>query len=47
MQENKNSLLQHYYLMRRDLLDSVRGIDEQAIAKPSLDGWSVKDHPHI
>ena len=44
MAEDRDALLQHYRQMREELLSAVRGLSDELMAEPSLDGWSVKDH---
>ena len=42
--EDRESLLEHYRHMRRELLAAVDGLSDALLSEPSLDGWSVKDH---
>lgn len=42
--EDRDALLQHYRQMREDLLSAIHGLSDELMTKPSLDGWSVKDH---
>lgn len=44
MDEDKDALLEHYRRMRDDLLAAIRGLSDDLMTEPSLDGWSVKDH---
>src|SRR6266567_8334876 len=44
MVEDRNALLQHYRQMREELLSAIRGLGDESMTEPSLDGWSVKDH---
>ncbi|MBI5948167.1 MAG: DinB family protein [Chloroflexi bacterium] len=44
MAEDRGGLLQHYRQMREELLAAIDGLSDEAMAEPSLDGWSVKDH---
>ena len=44
MPEDKDALLQHYGQMREELLSAIRGLSDDLMTEPSLDGWSVKDH---
>jgi len=44
MPDDRGSLLRHYREMRAEFLAAVEGLDDAALAEPSLDGWSVKDH---
>jgi uncharacterized damage-inducible protein DinB len=44
MADERDALLQHYRLMRKELLLAIDGLSEELLAEPSLDGWSVKDH---
>jgi uncharacterized damage-inducible protein DinB len=36
--------LQHYRVMREELLAAIAGLSDELMTEPSLDGWSVKDH---
>lgn len=44
MPEDRDELLRHYNEMRSELLAAIRGLNDQQMADPSLDGWSVNDH---
>ena len=44
MVEDRDALLQHYRQMREALLSAIRGLGDESMAEPSLDGWAVKDH---
>ena len=44
MAEDKETLLQHYWQMRQELLSAIEGLSDELMTEPSLDGWSVKDH---
>jgi uncharacterized damage-inducible protein DinB len=44
MAEDRDALLQHYRQMREDLLTAIRGLSDEQMTDPSIDGWSVKDH---
>ena len=44
MAEDRDALLQHYRQSREELLSAIRGLSDQLMTEPSLDGWSVKDH---
>jgi hypothetical protein len=33
--------IDHYRLM---LEDTIRGLDEEQLSQPGLEGWSIKDH---
>jgi len=44
MPEQKEQLLHHYEGTRRDLLEAIDGLSDEAMTERSLDGWSVKDH---
>ena len=44
MDEDRDALLQHYKEMREALLSAIRGLGDESMTEPSLDGWSVKDH---
>lgn len=44
MAEDREELLQHYRQMREELHSAIRGVADELMTEPSLDGWSVKDH---
>ncbi|MEK7353115.1 MAG: DinB family protein [Chloroflexota bacterium] len=44
MAEDREALLQHYRMMREELLFAIDGLSDALMTEPSLDGWSVKDH---
>lgn len=44
MPEDRDSLLQHYRLMRSELVSAIAGLTEAQLTEPTIDGWSVKDH---
>jgi uncharacterized damage-inducible protein DinB len=44
MPEDRDELLRHYNEMRSELLSAIRGLSDEQMADPSLDGWSVNDH---
>ena len=44
MAEDREALVRHYRRMREELLSAIDGLGDEALAEPSLDGWSVKDH---
>jgi uncharacterized damage-inducible protein DinB len=44
MAEDRDGLLHHYRQMREDLLSAIRGLSDEVMTEPSLEGWSVKDH---
>ena len=44
MSEDRAALLQHYRKLREELLSAIRGVSDELMIEPSLDGWSVKDH---
>ncbi len=44
MAEDRDALLQHYRRMREELLSAIRGLSDELMTEPSLNGWSVKDH---
>jgi hypothetical protein len=44
MPEDREALLQHYRLMRADLLAAIDGLTDALLSEPTLDGWSIKDH---
>jgi len=44
MAEKRDALIQHYRQMREQLLAAIRGLSDEQMIEPSLDGWSVKDH---
>ncbi len=44
MAEDKVALLQHYKVMREELLSAINGLSDELMTERSLDGWSVKDH---
>lgn len=44
MPEDKQALIGHFQQMRRDLLAAIDGLTDEQLSKPTLDGWSVKDH---
>lgn len=44
MPEDKDTLIEHFRQMRRDLLAAIDGLTDAQLTDPSLDGWSIKDH---
>lgn len=44
MAEDRDALLRHYRQMREELLSAIKGLNDELMTEPSLDGWSVKDH---
>ena len=44
MAEDKDELLEHYRQTRDELLSAIRGLSDEQLSEPSIDGWSVKDH---
>jgi|SRR5215218_3131979 len=44
MAKDREALLEHYREMRAALLAAIGGLSDAALAGPTLDGWSVKDH---
>lgn len=44
MAEDRDGLLRHYRQTRQALLAAIDGLSNEVLTKPSLDGWSVKDH---
>jgi len=44
MAEDRQALLEHYRLMRQQLLSAIEGLSDALMAEPTLDGWSIKDH---
>jgi hypothetical protein len=44
MAEKRDELMEHYRMMRRELLAAIDGLDDAQLVEPSIDGWSVKDH---
>lgn len=44
MPQDKETLIEHFRQMRRDLLQALDGLGDATLAEPTLDGWSVKDH---
>jgi hypothetical protein len=44
MAEDRDTLLQHYREMRKELLTAIHGLSDELMTERSLDAWSVKDH---
>ena len=44
MAEDRAALLQHYRVMREELLSAIDGLSDELMTERSLNGWSVKDH---
>jgi hypothetical protein len=44
MTRTRESLLQHYYQTRKNLISTLEGLTDEHLVERSLDGWSVKDH---
>ncbi len=44
MPEDKDTLIEHFRQMRRDLLAAIDGLADDQLTDPTLDGWSIKDH---
>ena len=44
MAEDRDDLLRHYRAAQAKLNDAIRGLTDDQMSEPSIDGWAVKDH---